>query len=364
MAETLRVLLVTGRATGGIRAHVSQLAAHLARRGWPVTVLGPAITLQPLRAVEGVHLVQAPIGSPAPRPLRASLLRVRELAADADVVHAHGLRPAVVAAAAGASPLVTTWHNAPLSGGIGDWVHGRLERFAARRATVVLAVSPDLADRARRAGARDVRLIEVPSATARRAPQRGREAVRRELDLTDGRPMVLAVARLDRQKAIDRLVAVAGAWGSAGDPVVVVAGDGPERQRLEKLAQRTGAAIRFLGDRGDVPDLLAAADVVVLPSRWEGWPLAAAEALTAGVPLVASDLSGVRRLAGDAARYVSVGDPAVWRRSIEAVLADPTLAERLRASGHQRVAEWLTIDQADDQLLALYREVESTSRLS
>src|SRR5262249_58283651 len=107
----------------------------------------------------------------------------------------------------------------------------------------------------------------------------------------------LGVGRLAPKKGFDPLRA-AGASGQGREPCPVLAlgGAGPLDQMLRAGADAGGIRMRFLGQRGDVPALLAAADVVVVPSRWEGQPLIVQEALRAGRPLVASRTGGIPHL--------------------------------------------------------------------
>src|SRR4051812_10172904 len=123
-----RVLLVLATSTGGVGRHVRSLVDGLGRRGAEVLVAGPAST-QEVFAFPSYAAVD--IGD-RPRPTRdaAAMLELRRLAGRADVVHAHGLRAAVLAPTA--APLVVTWHNAAPSA---SRVAGLLERHAARRAT-------------------------------------------------------------------------------------------------------------------------------------------------------------------------------------------------------------------------------------
>ncbi len=90
--------------------------------------------------------------------------------------------------------------------------------------------------------------------------------------------------------------------------------------------------LRLLGVRRDVPDLLGAADVVVVPSRWEGQPLVVQEALRAGAAVVATDAGGTREVTGDAARLVPPGDAAALAGAIEGLLEDPAGPRRARAA--------------------------------
>ena len=115
----------------------------------------------------------------------------------------------------------------------------------------------------------------------------------------------------------------------------------------------------LLGHRTDVPDLLAACDVVVVPARWEGQPLIVQEALQAGRALVATDVGGIPDMVGDAAVLVPYGDPAALAYAVAAVLDDPELANRLEAAGPVQAATWPDLSAAVDQVEAIYAELAS-----
>jgi glycosyltransferase involved in cell wall biosynthesis len=158
---------------------------------------------------------------------------------------------------------------------------------------------------------------------------------RTELGLSPETPLVLAVGRLVEQKhhalAIRALVAVPGA-------VLAIAGDGPLRAELEHEAAEVGVAdrIRLLGVRADARALMGAADVVVMPSRWEGLPLSALEALASGTPLVATDVRGLRELVTDGENALLVPEePDALAEALRRVLDDPQLAARLGEAGKQ-----------------------------
>ena len=337
MADPLagrRVLLVLAVATGGVGAHVRSLAAGLAERDALVQVACPQAT-QDVFAFPG-H-VRLEIGSGA-RPARdlAAVRALRRL--PADVVHAHGLRAGSLAALAGRRPLVVSWHNARL--GSGRAGHRALERLVARRATLTLAASEDLAATARECGGRDVRVVPVappvPVATGR--------------DPGLGHPLVLAVGRLAPQKGYDVLV---DALPALPDAVVAVAGDGPLEAELRTRAPQ----LRLLGRREDVGDLYAAADVVVLPSAWEARSLTAQEALLAGRPLVATRVGGLPELLGDGAVLVPPNDPEALGAAVRRLLDDPAEAASVAARGRARAATWPTERDTIDQVAAGYAEL-------
>jgi glycosyltransferase involved in cell wall biosynthesis len=138
---------------------------------------------------------------------------------------------------------------------------------------------------------------------------------------------------------------------------VAVAGEGPLRGPIEERIASEGLPVRLLGHRSDVADLLAAADVVVLPSRWEARALVAQEALRAGTPLVATAVGGVPELVGEAAILVPYGDAAALERAVSGLLDSPAAARRLADIGRAQAARWPDEAAAAEQVLAVYREI-------
>src|SRR5262249_35549419 len=255
-------------------------------------------------------------------------------------------------------PLAVTVHNAPPGGRAAGAMYALLERVVARQAVAVACVSSDLAARMRRLGAADVGLAQVPALSAE-APDAQAVAMARASADGTGRPVVLAVGRLAPQKGFATLLAAAARWqGRDPCPVVALAGQGPLDQALRAEAAAGGVRVRFLGQREDVPALLAGADVVVVPSLWEGQPMIVQEALRAGRPLVASRTGGIPDLTGqDGAVLVPPGDAAALAEAGLSVLGDPALAARLSASARARATALPGRAAAVDAALALYRRI-------
>jgi glycosyltransferase involved in cell wall biosynthesis len=359
------VLLLLGTSGGGVGRHVRGLAASLVRHGHRVTVAGPRQTEEDF-AFTGTGASFVPVDlrdRPRPRQDARAVRTVRQLAGTVDVVHAHGLRAggiAVLALRRSTVPLAVTLHNALLARGVRGrpvavayWV---LERLVARRSTVVLGVSDDLEDRLRRRGAADVRHAVVPAPelgpVGRDAP-----AVRRELAV-EGRSLVVCVARLAEQKGLPLLLDAADLLRQRADDVlVVVAGDGPLRDPLARRIEAEGLPVRLLGWRSDVPDLLAAADVVVSSAVWEGQPLAVQQALHAGAALVATDVGGTRAATHDAALLVPYGDAPALAGAVRRLLDDPVERARLQARARDRAKALPDADDACAAAVALYRDM-------
>jgi glycosyltransferase involved in cell wall biosynthesis len=402
----LRVSYLLAAAAGGTGRHVAMLAAGCAARGATVHVYGPATT--------GAGLSRAGGAQPGwdfsvvdiadrPRPARdlAAVLRVRRLVArdSPGVLHAHGLRAGALAALALALPgtprtmLAVTVHNAPPAAGPAGAVYAGLELIVARRADAVLTVSGDLADRMRRRGARLAGRALVPAPAAPAASPAEIAALRREFAVPESRvhesgggesgggqsgggesggrqsgsresggreagepEIVLGVGRLAAQKGFGTLIQAAERWQRRPVvPLVVIAGEGPLDAELRHQAAAAGVAVRFLGPRRDVPALLGAADVVVVPSTWEGQPLIVQEALRAGRPLVATLVGGIADLTGDdGAVLVPPGDPETLAAAITRILDDPEAAARLAAAARARAVRLPTETAAVDQALSVY----------
>ena len=378
VAAGLKVSYLTGGTAGGTRRHVAMLAAGCAARGAAVSVYGPSPVIRAMSADgrawdhAGVRFAAVDIAS-RPRPARdaGAVLRLRRLLARdlPDVLHAHGLRAGALAGLALAGPagrstaLAVTVHNAPPAGQPSATVYAFLELLVARRAGAVLTVSGDLAQRMRHRGARLAGRALVPAPAGTAAPA-DVAAVRAELGAAH-RPIVLAVGRLARQKGFGTLIEAASRWQrppvtgprSAG-ALLVIAGQGPLRTALLSQAEAAGVAVRFLGERGDVPALLAAADVVAVPSAWEGQPLIVQEALRAGRPLVASRVGGIPDLTGpDGAVLVPAGDPGALAAAVTRLLDDAPAAAAQAASALARAALLPTEDMAIEQVLSLYHDL-------
>lgn len=192
-----------------------------------------------------------------------------------------------------------------------------------------------------------------------RSPERGAEA-RAQIGLDLDAPMILAVARQERQKGLDvLLVAFREVVRRAPHARLVIAGrEGNETLTLRELATRLGLErfVQFLGARDDVADLLSAADVFAFPSRWEGLPGAVLEAMALEAPIVASDLPPVRELVGadDLALLVPVDRPSALSDALLTALGDRETARERAHAARARFLERYTMDRVADQMIAFY----------
>jgi glycosyltransferase involved in cell wall biosynthesis len=225
-----------------------------------------------------------------------------------------------------------------------------------------VAISPAVAACLRRGGLADPLVIASSVDPEALRPQRAREVVRAELGLAAEDFAILTLAALVPRKGVDLLLgALAVLRRGPGRAVLLVAGEGPARGELERLAQTLGLAehVRFLGQRADKAELLAACDVFALASRAEGLGVAALEAMAAGRAVVASHVGGLAEavLEGETGLLVAPGDVDGFARALARLSDEPALRARLGAAGPARVAAGHAAEQMVSAYERLYREV-------
>ena len=335
--------MVLTASTGGIGRHVASVAPRLVARGFDVTVYASAVTL-------AAH----DVGVPAVALDAVALARG---VGRADVVHAHGYKAAALAlpyARVRRVPLVVTWHNAVPQAGAGARAGRILQRVVARGADLVLAASSDLLAQAVALGAREAALSPV-AAPALGRPVVPREARRAALGLAAGDVLVVTVTRLAPQKNLDLLLDVAAGTTDRTDLAYALVGGGPLHDALARRVADEHLRVTLVGASDDVASWLDAADLVLLPSRWEARALVAQEALLAGVPLVATRVGGIPELVGQAAVLVDPDDPEAATRVVRDLADDPAARRRLVDAGLRQAATWPDEDDVADALASVYR---------
>jgi glycosyltransferase involved in cell wall biosynthesis len=175
-------------------------------------------------------------------------------------------------------------------------------------------------------------------------------------------PVVGSVGFLRPQKAFDVLIRAAALLADrASEARILIVGDGEQRDQLQQLARSLGVQERviFAGRRLDVPDILAALDLAVCCSDFEGSPLSVMEYMAAALPVVATRVGGVPDLIDDGVegRLVPPGDAEALADAIAGLLADPALAKTMGQQGQQRRAREFDIDVMVRRLESLYREL-------
>jgi glycosyltransferase involved in cell wall biosynthesis len=184
-----------------------------------------------------------------------------------------------------------------------------------------------------------------------------------ELGVPPSRRTILYVGRLDRQKGLDWLLAevLPRVFRELPQHDLLLVGDGPERQELESLGKKVGWSdrVHFRGWQSAVPRILAASDLLVLPSRWEGMPNVVLEAMAAGKPVVATRAEGVVELLGEGAASQScpAGNAAGFGERIIRLAQDRTLATELGAQNQRRAAAEFSLPAMISRYASLYESL-------
>ena len=356
------------RVLGGAENAMFMLLASLDRAEWePTLLLEDAPEVEPL--AERAAGLEVPVRRIPPMPLGLTGARrvpglVRLLRRERpEVFHAHMSSPVackwgLTAAVAARVPAVlgTVQVGAYEPDRSSRWqlraLVSRVDRFLAVSREIAAELVEDLGWPAEKVevtyNAVDVERAAVPAPPGLRAQLGGSET----------RPLVLTPARLNAQKGHDALLE---AIAEVPEALFLLAGDGPDRERLEARAVELGVAerVRFLGRRPDVPQLLAACDVFALPSLYEGSSLAVLEAMAAGIPIVSSAIGGTEELIEDgrSGLLVPPGDAPALAAALRKLLADPELREDFAARARQRVDAGLRREQNAERVAAIYREL-------
>jgi glycosyltransferase involved in cell wall biosynthesis len=360
-------LLTRADPVGGAQIHVRDLAAAVRAQGHSATVFtsGSGPFVDDLRAT-GIPVVLLQHLSAPMRPFRdlRALREVRLALTDLrpELVAAHSAKAGVLGRLAGRSlrvPVVVTvhgWACAPGTPSLQAAVSRRVERFIGPLASKIITVS----EFDRRFGLEARLVAEDQVVTVHNGMPDVTPALHADPSLVPAR--LAMVARFEPQKDHLTLLRALGGLQDLSWELDLV-GDGPLRGEMQSLAAALGIASRvhFLGQRMDVEQILARAQVSLLVSHWEGFPLTILEAMRAGLPVVASAVGGIGESVrdGETGFLVPRGEVDLLRDRIRQLLVAPALRSRLGASGRVRYEQNFTLGHSVNKTLAVYREVLS-----
>ena len=358
---TLSVLHVTQPVDGGVARCVADLVADQIGRGWRVGVACPSggPLLKAVRSAGADHLVWPARRNPGPRvPAEIRALTRIVSTWSPDLVHLHSSKAGLAGRLSlrGRRPTLFQPHawsffavGGPVRTGALAW-----ERLATRWTDAVVCVSDGERAAGEQAGIQaEWRVVRngIDLEAFRPASDAERDRARKEAGLGSG-PVAVCLGRLSRQKGQDVLVE---AWPEVlrrvPDAQLVLVGGGPDEEALRTRA-------RVVGEQEDVHSWLAAADVVVQPSRWEGLAYVVLEAMASGRNVVATDVAGMREALGDTGTIVPPEDPA---RLAEAV-AERLLNGSPGTAARERVASRHDVGDATAAMARLYAEVLESRR--
>lgn len=337
---------------GGSEVVAVTAATAAAARGHDAVVAStPGYRVAQLDAA-GVRHVPLSLVGRNPAELARSLARLRALDRPGlrpDVVHAHNPKASALARLAfgGRVPILTTLH------GVSEGERRLTTRVLRRVSDRVAVVSPHLGRQLEEHGFPAER-IEVVRTTLEPLPAYDRDRARTELGLAPDAVVGLCLARMVDQKRHDLLVE---AWASVrGGATLLLAGDGPKRPEIAAAITRHGLDddVHQLGERSDVPRLIAASDFLVLSTDWEGLPISMLESLAAGLPVVASRVDGLVEHFDGAVHFVAPGSAAALAAALEQVVDEPSLRADLAARGRALSAERFSASAMVDQYHDIY----------
>jgi glycosyltransferase involved in cell wall biosynthesis len=338
----LRVLTaMAGAEVGGAETFFVSLSAALARAGVTVhAALRPNLERERALAAAGVPYDRVRFGGAFDLWSRIKLGAV-----------ARAFRPDIALAFAGRASAAMPKGDYAFIGRLGGYYN--LKNF--RRCDYLVCNAPDLVRYCLEGGWAKERVFHIANFPNLEA---GEPVSRASLGTPDGVPLALALGRLHPNKALDLLIRAAA---QVPELWVWIAGEGPERAKLEVLAKELGVAsrVKFLGWRTDRAGLFKAADLCVYPSREEPFGNVVVEAWGYGVPLVATAAKGPAWLVRDAedALLTPVDDAEALAAAIKRMIGSPALAQTLAANGRRRIAAEFSEDAVVRSYIALFEKV-------
>lgn len=361
---------------GGVESHVFELSRELQRRGHEVTVVTSRYDrrLPKEETIAGLHVLRSRTrGVLLNTPLDlgvGDLLRGRP----ADVVHLHYPPPVTPYFAAralrhGGPPTLLTYHCDLYLPGVGGRVLTQIyERIflsgMLNRVDRIVVHTRSYGDTSAMLRGRAVEVIpSLVDIDRFRAPV-DVEPLRDALGLR-GRRVLTFTGRLVSSKGVDTMLRAMPLLPD--DVTLLVIGSGPRLPDLEALAERLGVAprVQFLNDVGytDLPRYFALSDIFVFPSqnRLEGFGLAAAEAMSSGLPVVVADMPGVREVIspGHEGLLADPVIPAEFARPVRTLLNDPSLRQRMGGAARKRAEELFALPKVAAEIERVYRELSA-----
>jgi L-malate glycosyltransferase len=369
----MRIGILCHPTYGGSGVLASELAIQLAERGNSVHLFSHAVPPRLAKCEGGVHVHVArgmpyPIFEAPPHNLAitSSILDVFATSG-LDLLHAHYAIPnatsallaqAAVQQAGGRLPVITTLHGTDINLVGKDESYAALTKYALHASDAVTCVSSALVEDTYTCilKSRELPLVVIPNfvdLSKYAGPfSRSGACVR-----------ILHASNFRSLKRVGWLVQAFAKCVHLTESKVELhlIGDGPERAQVEATAISLGLGdrVRFMGERDDLPGLLASSDIFALSSTQESFGLASLEAMAAGLPVVSTDVGGVAEVVdhGTTGFLCSVNDIEAYAQALAKLIESPTLRSAMGAAGKRRAAIRFSSNTVVDRYEALYREV-------
>ena len=377
-----RQILLVSKSTGGLLTYMRWLASGLDLSRFHLTFVclseGSAELAAELACPPEITTISWPMNRFKINPLTDMLVILRLFrllrSQKFDLIHAHGSKAgflARVAAFGSGIPVVYSPHGFAFDAGnvsssVGS-LYALVEKIMARFTAQIITVSD--AERksalARGIGGPDL-FTTIHSGIDVKQFELAvdRDSLHHILDVPVDAALIGTVGRLNQQKApFDFVRLVALIQQSCENIYFIWIGDGDLKEQALNLARQLGVEtkIRFVGSRSDVIPLLRGMDCFVLTSHWEAFPIVILEAMASQLPIVASDLPGVREAVEDgfSGYLCPIGDLEAMKAAIERITSDPNLAAQLGTNGRKRILQSFTREQMMQNLESTYVQIQS-----
>lgn len=374
------LIVVTRMDVGGVPEHIMLLLAQLSGR-YDCTIACREIFPQHRTRLQtagvSIELIDLARTPDLPRDIKALLRLARFIRRGRfDIIHSHMSKGGLIGGLAGRlarAPLVLyTAHNFGVLALTNPvvrrlyWLYDRLLfSLTIDHLVTISRIQADQVVAGRLIGRTRVSTVlnGIDSAALRRVASTG--VTRSELGVAEDAIVVITVARLVSFKAIDQLIEAVALLGERGRACRFwVVGDGDRRVHLERLIEERGLTgrVTLLGERTDVPRLLALADIFALPSVSEGMPIAIMEAMALGLPVVATAVDGTPELVveGETGCLVPARDPAALASTIGRLIGDEAGRRRMGEAGRARIEACFTDVIMGEGTHRLYQRLLST----
>jgi glycosyltransferase involved in cell wall biosynthesis len=363
----MRILFVITRAErGGAQVHVLDLISNMPRRYESSVVTGEDGFLieECKKCGVAVHIIPDLVQPIHPlNDLKALIALVKHINTEKpDVVHAHTSKAGLLARIAAwftGTPVIFTVHTWSFADGLPllqRWIAIPLEWIAAARKGKIITVSEanqKVAEQMRIGRKDDLHTIwnGIPDVPLRANP--GSHQVKQ----------LIMVARFVPQK--DHRLLLLALKGIEANWNLMFVGDGPYLKEIQNMAAELGLdrRIQFLGNRSDIPELLAESDIFLLPSNWEGLPISILEAMRAGLPVIATNVGGVAEAVTDGVTgfLVAAQDVDQLRTRLRELMESPDLMFRMGQNGRDRYEADFQIESMVKRTVSIYEEVAGSA---
>lgn len=371
---TENVLIIARVFKGGVKTYLLALIDKLGKEGYKVHVAGPPGSIA--EELKKTRVITFPLDfSDSFAPLE-DLAAARKLAKiiktdGIKMVHAHGYKAGLIAGLAARradTPLtLVTLHDYVINEGMGRMKHlyyDLVERYMPAMVDRITVVSQSLRKRVLEKGKVEGSRIDVISAGVRPASSSATASrrilnVKDHLALNSAAPLITTIGRLSVQKGIKHLLTAAThVLRDFPNAQFLIIGDGPQKHELEVTAEKLGIykKVTFTGWRDDVREIVAAADVVVLPSMIEAMPYSLLEAMAAGKPTVATVAGGIPEVVVDRETgfLVPPKKPLALSQAIVYLLQNKDVAVQMGMAGRRRCEENFDLKSTVKSTIAVY----------